>query len=193
MALSEVQIRNAKRTTRLVKLSDGSGLQLHTPEGSKLWPLAYRFGGNKKKLAFGRDPDISLQEARERRAAAKDALASGKAPGVIRKVEKQAAEVASRNTFSSVAEDLIAKKRRGKGRCPLAKNEWLLGFARKHLGSWPVSQISSPEVLAPPSGRGAPGEVRDCSRLSSRIGQVFRLAIAPPARRTTRRKHFVAP
>lgn len=94
-------------------------------------------------------------------------------------MEKHAAKVASGNTFSSVAEDLIAKKRReGKADVTLAKNEWLLGFARKDLGSRPISQISSAEVLAVLQAVERQEKFETALRLRSMIGQVFRLAIA---------------
>lgn len=47
MALTDVRIRTAASAARLMKLSDGEGLQLWiTPAGGNVWKLAYRFGGN---------------------------------------------------------------------------------------------------------------------------------------------------
>ena len=48
-----------------------------TPQGSKLWRLAYRFSGKQKLLASGAYPAISLAEARSSRDGAKRLLASG--------------------------------------------------------------------------------------------------------------------
>jgi hypothetical protein len=50
MPLTDKQIRNASTTTgRVVKLSDGEGLQLWViPSGAKLWNLAYRFDGKQR-------------------------------------------------------------------------------------------------------------------------------------------------
>jgi hypothetical protein len=46
MALTDVGIRGAKPADRLIKASNGGGLQLCvTPYGAKRWRLAYRFGG----------------------------------------------------------------------------------------------------------------------------------------------------
>jgi hypothetical protein len=46
MAMTDMEVRSAKSGTRLVKLSDGGGLQLWiTPDGAKRWRLAYRFAG----------------------------------------------------------------------------------------------------------------------------------------------------
>ncbi|HEY8007010.1 MAG TPA: Arm DNA-binding domain-containing protein [Methylocella sp.] len=42
-------IRSAKPGVKIVKLSDGGGLQLWiTPDGAKRWRLAYRYAGNQK-------------------------------------------------------------------------------------------------------------------------------------------------
>ncbi|TIW40442.1 MAG: DUF4102 domain-containing protein, partial [Mesorhizobium sp.] len=49
MALSDVKCRNARPASKLLKLSDGGGLQLWVqPTGSRLWRLAYRFDGKQK-------------------------------------------------------------------------------------------------------------------------------------------------
>jgi hypothetical protein len=58
MPLTDKQIRNASaRAGRVVKLSDGEGLQLWIqPTGTKLWNLAYRFDGKQRKLANGPFP-----------------------------------------------------------------------------------------------------------------------------------------
>ncbi len=52
--LNDTAIRNAKPDARPIKLSDSGGLfLLIQPHGSKLWRMAYRFGGRQKSLAIG--------------------------------------------------------------------------------------------------------------------------------------------
>lgn len=47
MALTDTAIRNLKPQQKALKKSDSEGLQLRvTPEGSKLWRLAYRFAAS---------------------------------------------------------------------------------------------------------------------------------------------------
>jgi Arm DNA-binding domain len=54
MPLTDVSIRNARPKEKPTKLSDGQGLHLLvTPNGSKLWRLAYRFDAKQKLLALG--------------------------------------------------------------------------------------------------------------------------------------------
>ena len=61
MALTDLAIKRALPSAKIVKLSDGGGLQLWiTPDGAKRWRIAYRFGGSQKTLAVGVYPDDAL-------------------------------------------------------------------------------------------------------------------------------------
>ena len=76
--LSDTAVRNAKPKTKPYKVSDGDGLfLLIMPSGSKYWRLRYFFAGKEKLLALGVYPEISLADARERRAQARKILAAG--------------------------------------------------------------------------------------------------------------------
>ena len=88
MALSEIQIKNAKAAERPYKLADGEGLFLLVKgNGSKLWRLKYRYRGKEKLLSFGAYPDVGIAAARELKTLAKAALAEGKDPMVHKPVE----------------------------------------------------------------------------------------------------------
>ena len=79
--LTDTECRTAKPEATPYKKSDGGGLRLLVqPNGSKLWRMAYRFGGRHKELAFGRYPTISLSDAREARDNARKLLAKGTDP-----------------------------------------------------------------------------------------------------------------
>lgn len=66
--LTDTEIRKTKPTEKPQKISDGGGLfLLVTPQGSKLWRLAYRFAGKQKTLAIGEYPTIGLADARAKR------------------------------------------------------------------------------------------------------------------------------
>jgi|ERR1039458_8494914 hypothetical protein len=109
--LNDTRVRNAKGGHRPIKLSDSGGLYLLlTPNGSKLWRLAYRFGGKQKTLALGIYPTITLKQARERRDAAKRLLADKIDPSIQRQIEKQNATTG--NTFRPVASELLEKLER---------------------------------------------------------------------------------
>jgi hypothetical protein len=87
MALSDLAIRAAKPGPKIIKLSDGGGLQLWiTPDGAKRWRLAYGFDRRQRTLAIGVYPAVGLKEAREARQAAKRLLADGRDPSFAKKV-----------------------------------------------------------------------------------------------------------
>ena len=76
MALTDKTIRNLKTQQKPYKKSDSDGLQLLvTPQGSKLWRLAYRFAGKQKTFGLGAYPLVTLARARESREDARRLLA----------------------------------------------------------------------------------------------------------------------
>jgi hypothetical protein len=89
MSVTDIEIRKAKPGARLVKLSDGGGLQLWLmPDGAKRWRLAYRYAGSQKALTIGVYPAVGLKEAREAREEAKRLLAEGRDPSLAKKLAK---------------------------------------------------------------------------------------------------------
>ena len=180
MALTEMAVRNAKPGARIIKLSDGGGLQLWiSPDGAKRWRLAYRFNNAQKALAIGVYPKTSLKDAREARDDAKRLLVNGLDPAVAKKQAKAAKVAASANTFAALTGEFLAKKRaEGKAENTLDKLDWLLGLAMADLGARPVSEITSPDVLAVLRRIEARGQLETAGRLRANIGGVFRYAIA---------------
>jgi hypothetical protein len=78
MALTDTAIRKAKAKEKPYGMSDGDGLYLWlTPSGGKLWRWGYRFQNKEKLMSFGKYPDVSLAQARERHKEARRLLASG--------------------------------------------------------------------------------------------------------------------
>jgi len=76
MALSYVKVRAAQPEIKVYKLADDEGMVLLVhPNGSKYWRLRYRFGGKEKILALGKCSEVSLADARARRAEARKLLA----------------------------------------------------------------------------------------------------------------------
>jgi len=103
--LTETQINEATATSKQTKLHDGGGLYLMiAPTGSKLWRFSYRFEGKAKLISFGGYPAISLSDARKLLNDAKQLLAIGLDPSVVRKEEraKEKAIEASTNGLPSV-------------------------------------------------------------------------------------------
>src|SRR3546814_4570573 len=83
------------------------------------------------------------------------------------------------NTFSAVADELLAKaEREGKAEATLVKKRWLLDMAKAHLGARPIAEISAAEILVPLRQVEARGNYETACKLRATIGQVFRYAIA---------------
>ncbi|MGA7196948.1 tyrosine-type recombinase/integrase [Roseiarcus sp.] len=181
MSLTDRQIRNTNASIgRVVKLSDGEGLQLWLqPSGAKLWNMAYRFDGKQRKLALGPYPRISLKDARTRRDEAKMLLAEGLDPSRQKRLAKLTAIAQNANTFATIADELLAQKRReGKAPATINKLEWLFGLAKPALGALPITAVQAPEVLQVLRGVEARDRLETARRLRSIIGSVFRFAIA---------------
>jgi integrase len=179
MPLTDVAVRAAKAGVKIVKLSDGEGLQLWvTPDGAKRWRLAYRFLGRQKTLAIGVYPDTGLREARDAREGAKRLLKAKLDPSHHRKVERAANVKASADTFAAIAGELLAKKRReAKSERTLRKLNWLLSLALPFMGVRPIAEINAAEILTVLRTVEMRGRLETARRLRATIGEVFRLAV----------------
>ncbi len=180
MPLTEIGIRSTKPSAKIVKLSDGGGLQLWvTPDGAKRWRLAYRFAGVQKTLALGVYPATGLREVRDSRVKAKRLLNDGIDPAQHRRAETTKNVATNSNTFDAIAAELLEKKRRErKADRTITKFEWFLKLARPGIGSRPIAEISATEILAVLRPIEARGRQETAKKLRGAIGQVFRFAIA---------------
>jgi integrase len=176
--LSDARIRAAKPRETAYKLSDSGGLHaLIQPHGSKLWRLAYRYGGKQKTLALGVYPLVGLRDAREQRNEAKQLLAKGVDPSAQRRLAKQVA--ATGNTFRAIAEEVFIKQQNeGRADATLEKLRWLFEFAYPSLAERPIADITAPELLAVLRKVEVRGRYETARRLRSTCGMVFRYAIA---------------
>jgi hypothetical protein len=128
MPLTAFAIDRAKPQERAFKLADGGGLFLLVqPNGSKLWRLRYFYLGKQRTLSIGPYPIVSLADARAKREQAKKQIIAGVDPSVQKKLDRIAAESASRNTFGLLAAEYIARlEANGAAPQTLKKNRWFL-------------------------------------------------------------------
>jgi integrase len=170
--LSDAAIRAAKPRAKPFRLFDGTGLYLDVqPSGSKLWRLKYRFAGKEKRLALGAWPEVSLAEARRRRAEARQTLAMGIDPG--------AAGRRTAPTFETVAREWMARHLAAKAethRVSVARR--LERDVLPFLGDRPVDAITAPEVLEVVRRIEARGALETAHRALQNIGQLLRYAVA---------------
>lgn len=150
-----------------------------TPSGGKLWRWAYVYQGKEKLMALGRYPDVPLSMARERHSDARRLLASGIDPMAERKARKLAAQVASENSFSSVACDWLEHWQEGKSlRHVDSTRRRVASNIVPHLGSRPVADIEAPELVAMVKAIEQRGARDVAKRALETTGQIFRYAIA---------------
>lgn len=204
--LTEIQCRQARCVEKPIKLGDGAGLYLLlAPSGSKYWRFDYRIHDQRKTMALGTYPEVSLSAARERHLAARALLAKNIDPMQERKKEKIMAALSAAHTFQAIADEYLAKK----------KTTWASSHYDKvasrlrrdiypWLGSRPIEDITEPELLATLNRIEGRGVIETAHRARENCGQVFRYAIQTgKAKRdptvnlrgaltTARAKHFAA-
>ncbi|NOS74750.1 MAG: DUF4102 domain-containing protein, partial [Methyloglobulus sp.] len=176
--LTDTACKNAHRSekTKLgkaFKLADDKGLFLLVKPGvkgwTKWWRFKYRFGGNEKGLSFGTYPEVSLDQARQRRDDARKLLADGVDPGENRKAVKASkAELA--NSFEVIANEWLEKKCQDKSPRPARQ----LGFVMPWIGKTPINDIQPKEILACLRRVQEKGTVYSAVKALQMYGQVFR-------------------
>jgi integrase len=180
MSLSDAKARNAKPGTKPYKLADGEGLFLVImPSGSKYWRLRYFCAGKEKLLALGVYPQVSLADARDRRAQARKALAAGNDPAQARKEAKRLATLRSANAFEVVAREWFEKRRH---EWAPSSVETMRGRLETHilpkLGHRPIADVTAPEVLDMLRVVEAKGILETAQRVMQMCAQIFMYAIA---------------
>jgi hypothetical protein len=181
--LTDLQCRKAKPRERDYKLADSAGLHLYvTTKGSKSWRFKYRFGDRpdgkpgkvERKLNLGTYPEVTLEEAREAREAARKLLRQGIDPGVRKKQQAAATAEATANTFESIARELHRQKaptleaRYGKQILRRLENHVF-----KDLGNTPITQITAPMVLKTIRAIEAAGKRNMAHRVRGHMSEVF--------------------
>jgi integrase len=177
--LTDMKVQKAKSKDKPFSLFDGGGLYLLvTPSGGKLWRFKYRFNNKEKKLAFGSYPEISLQDARQKREDARRLLANNIDPDAVRKAQK-IAKTEETETFEVIAREWHTK----------FTPTWTPGHTvtimsrlDRDLFPWigkrPINQIKAPELLAVIRRVESRGALESAHRIRTIAGQVFRYAVA---------------
>jgi hypothetical protein len=111
-ALSELKIRDTKPKDKPYKLFDGGGLYLDVmPSGSRIWRFKFRrSNGKENQLTFGHYPEVTLQEARNRRSEARELLRQGVDPAKHRDDATQILAQRAANTFGKLVREWYANK-----------------------------------------------------------------------------------
>jgi integrase len=179
--LTDTAVRNAKPNDKTYTLGDGDGMYLEiTPTGSKFWRMAYRqANGKPNRLTFGKYPEVTLAEARNKRLAARKLLDQGIDPARAKREEKQSKAVAATHTFEAVARAWLAKTAADRASSTQDKNtSWLERNIFPAIGTLPISTIKPKDVLAALHVIEARGAIESAHKIKQLCGQVFRFAVA---------------
>ena len=198
MALTDRSIRNAKPKARRYRLSDAHGLALEvSTAGGRYWRYRYRLDGREnifaagewcsapygetveqaeKRRASGR---LTLAEARIERVKWRAMVVKGGHPLQAKRAEKLAAAASNANTFDAVAAEFVQKRGQEWGTV-YRKNftRYLERDVSPDLGSMPIREVNSAQVLAILRKVEARGSLSAAAAGRSYVGQVFRYAIA---------------
>jgi integrase len=179
--LRDTAIRNAKPREKTYTLGDGEGMYLEVmPNGQRFWRMAYRQpNGKKNRLTFGKYPEVSLAEARDKRLAARKLMAQGIDPGMARREEKHAKEKAALNTFEAAARAWLARTAADRATSTQEKNTaWLERNIFPAIGALPISTIKPWDVLSALRVIEKRGAIESAHKIKQLCGQVFRFAVA---------------
>ena len=179
MALNDAAIRALKPTGKVFLLADADGLSIEVAaSGAKLWRFRYRVGGRERKISFGRYPEVSLKEARQKRDEARAAIRDGSDPGAERKKAKLLAELSAENTFAAITDEYITTKLVGENKAAITidKARWLVTHLAP-IASLPIVEIKPQELYAALKRLEGAGKHETARRCRSFASRVFRYAV----------------
>ncbi len=179
LPLTDMKIQKTKPQEIPITLFDGGGLYiLITPAGGRLWRLKYRHDNKPKLMALGKYPEVSLEEARDRREQAKKLLANGTDPGAVKQAQKTQT-VQEKETFEVVAREWFEKHK------PVWAESHASRIIRRlelnvfpYIGNTPINQITSPQLLSVLRRIEDRGVIGTAHRIKEICGQVFRYGVA---------------
>ncbi len=135
-------------------------------------------GNKEKRISLGTYPEVSLQQAREKRDEARKHVADGIDPSARRQVMKQMVIERAANSFEVIAREWFVKH----------KSNWVDSHADKiiqrfqrdifpWLGDKPIADITPPLLLSVIRRIEARGSLDTAHRALNNCGKVFRYAI----------------
>lgn len=181
--LNDLAVKRAKADPAGQKTNifpDGLGLRLVvTPAGRKHFEYKTAAGGTERTVRLGQYPEMSLDAARQEAARLRQLAREGQNPVQVKKIERIRNRVKSATTFQSVADELLAGKKKNVSAAYFKK---ISGGIRANLfpllGTLPIQEIDSlilREALRKIEARGALEMLGNVRRWA---GEVFDFAKA---------------
>ncbi|WP_448214030.1 integrase domain-containing protein [Colwellia sp. MEBiC06753] len=179
--LTNTQVKQAKPKEKVYKLSDGEGLQLRImPSGSKQWLLDYLKPYTKKRtsLSLGSYPDVSLAEARKRKAEARELIANNIDPKDKRDEQEREKLKALTSTLKSVAETWFDIKKTKVAEVT-ARAIWrnFENHVFPKLAHKPIDQINAPETINVLKPLAAKGSLETTDKVIGYLNEIMTFAV----------------
>lgn len=170
-------VTTAKKESRVIKAPDGGGLYfVAEPVRSAWWRFDYRIEGKQKTLSVGLYPEISLSDARSKRAELRGQVANAIDPSQQRKAER--ASQSGADSFEPIAREWWEHK----------KGVWTEGHAKRtltrlvndvfpYLGTIPINAITAIVLLETIRRIESRGAIESAHRTNQACEGVFAYAI----------------
>ena len=180
MGLTDISIKRAKPAEKPYRLFDGGGLYIEIqPTGGRLWRHKYHFNGKEKRLAIGKYPEVSLQEARRRHFEAREKLAHGIDPSAAKKAAKAAKRALAENSFEALAREWFENWKLDK--VEMYTRKLMMQLEKDvlpYIGRIPVAELKAPDVLSVCRRVEARGAVTAAHKINVSVSLIMRYAIA---------------
>lgn len=177
--LTDVAVRQAEPQERDCWLADGGGLRLLVkPNGTKAWRYGYRFGGKQKTLALGVYPEVSLKQARQGLAEAKQKLKQGIDPSQEKKRQRRQTAIDAGNSFETLALEWW-NHQKGTWTDDHAHRIWtrLKDNSLAELGHRPITEIEPQDVISVVRKVERRGSLDVAQRVLNDVRRVCRYAV----------------
>lgn len=177
--LSDIKIKQAKSAEKDYRLYDRDGLYIIiTSRGSKLWRYKFRLHSKEYTYAIGKYPQVSLQQARQELAQARELVAQGINPTHARKLHQAQNTDQAQNTFATIAEEFIRTELQGQS-AAYAKGirRDFDNYAYPVIGALPIRQITPAHIMACLDKCKNKGIIVTGINLRQRMSRVFMYAI----------------
>jgi integrase len=178
--LTDTKVKQSRPKASPYKLADDKGLYLYvSPKGAKSWRYDYRFAGKRFTLTLGRYPDMPLAKARKYHQEARESLASGHNPSLIKRQTRQARVLEAADTFKAVGESWFAAKEAGRSKSWKENSRrWLDKVIYPEIGSLPMRAIRPADLLALLKRLEKAGKLRTAVCVRQLIAQIFDFGIS---------------
>ena len=176
--LTDIQPRTAKAKDKPYKLTDGGGLYLLiNTDGAKYWRMDYRFASHRRTLAFGKYPQVSLADARQKRTAARKLIDEGIDPGEAKKEKARATSEKASQTFEKLAREWhtnrLATWRESTARDTIRRLEIDIF---PEIGALPIGDITHQQFIAALRKIERRGAVEVAHRVKATCARIFSYA-----------------